>query len=77
MVMTARDRLLDRFNQSGKTVMIIGHAVNGGIFLGLLRGYDMINTKPQRPVYLMNAKVNKLSQDSLSGDFTLQQNLNK
>jgi len=77
MVMTARDRLLDRFDQSGKTVMIIGHAVNGGIFLGLMRGYDMINTKPQRPVYLMNAMVNKLSQDSLSGDFTLQQNLNK
>lgn len=77
MVMTAKERLLDRFSQSGKTVMIIGHAVNGGIFLGLLRGYDMISTKPQRPVYLMNAMVNKLSQDSLSGDFTLQQNLNK
>jgi hypothetical protein len=57
MVMTARDKLLDRFSQSGKTVIIIGHAVNGGIFLGLLRGYDMINTKPQRPVYLMNAAV--------------------
>ncbi len=76
MVMTARDRLLDIFNQSGKTVIIIGHAVNGGIFLGLMRGYNMIDTKPQRPVYLMNAMVNKLSQDSLSGDFTLQQNLN-
>ncbi len=77
MVMTARDKLLDRFSQSGKTVIIIGHAVNGGIFLGLLRGYDMINTKPQRPVYLMNAAVNKLTQDSLSGNFTLQQNLNR
>lgn len=77
MVMTAQKRLLQRFNQSGKSVIVVGHAVNGGLFLGLLRGYDMINTKPERPVYLINTAVHKLTQDTVSGIFTLKQNLNK
>ncbi|NLW31538.1 MAG: T9SS type A sorting domain-containing protein [Fibrobacter sp.] len=75
MVMTARDRILDNFSQSGKSVMIIGHAVNGGILLGLLRGYDMLHNEPERPAYLMNSAVNLLTQDTLTGDFTLKQNI--
>ncbi|MBN1600976.1 MAG: histidine phosphatase family protein [Chitinispirillaceae bacterium] len=76
MVMTARDRLLQLFSQSGKTVIAVGHAVNGGIFLGLLRGYDMITTEPSRPVYLMNTGIHKLTQDTVDGTFTLKQNIN-
>lgn len=76
MVMTARDRLLQQFSQSGKTVIAVGHAVNGGVFLGLLRGYNMLTTKPSRPVYLMNTGIQKLTQDTVSGTFTLKQNIN-
>jgi broad specificity phosphatase PhoE len=76
MIMTGRDRLLEQFNQSGKTVVIVGHAVNGGILLGLLQGYDMITTKPSRPVYILNTGVHKLMQDSISGAFSLKQNIN-
>jgi broad specificity phosphatase PhoE len=76
MVMTARDRLLQQFSQSGKTIIAVGHAVNGGILLGLLRGYDMITSKPSRPVYLLNTGIQKLTQDTVSGTFTLKQNIN-
>jgi broad specificity phosphatase PhoE len=77
MVMTARDRLLEKFSQSGKTIVVVGHAVNGGILLGLLRGYDMLTTKPDRPVYLLNTGIVKLTQDTVSGAFTIKQNMNK
>jgi broad specificity phosphatase PhoE len=77
MVMTARERLLEQFNQSGKTVMIVGHAVNGGIILGLLQGYDMLTTKPTKPAYLMNTGVQKLVQDTITGKFTVKMNINK
>lgn len=76
MIMTARDRLLAQFSQSGKTVVIVGHAVNGGILLGLLQGYDMLATKPDRPIYIMNTGVHRLLQDSISGTFSLKQNIN-
>lgn len=76
MIMTARDRLLAQFSQSGKTVVIVGHAVNGGILLGLLQGYDMLTTKPDRPIYIMNTGVHRLIQDSISGAFSLKQNIN-
>jgi hypothetical protein len=77
MVMTARDRVLELFSQSGKTVMIVGHAANGGILLGLLQGYDMLTTKPSKPAYLMNTGVQKLVQDTITGKFTVKMNINK
>jgi len=76
MIMTARDRLLEQFSQSGKTVVIVCHAVNGGILLGLLQGYDMLTTKPDRPIYILNTGVHRLLQDSISGAFSLKQNIN-
>jgi broad specificity phosphatase PhoE len=77
MVMTARERLLEKFSQSGKTIVVVGHAVNGGILLGLLRGYNMLTTKPDRPVYLVNTGIIKLTQDTITGAFTVKQNINK
>lgn len=77
MVMNAHDRLLEKYGQSGKTVILVGHAVNGGVLLGLLRGYDMLTNMPERPVYLMNTGIVKLTQDTITGAFTLKQNVNK
>ncbi|MFP4416429.1 MAG: hypothetical protein ACOC41_07045 [Chitinivibrionales bacterium] len=74
MVMGARDRILE-YSQSGKTLMIIGHAVNGNMLPGLLRGYDMLQNEPERGVYLMNAAVNLLTQDTETGEFSLEQNI--
>lgn len=77
MVKTAHTRLLDKFSQGGKTLIIVGHAVNAGVLLGLLRGYDMLTTKPERQVYLMNTGIHKLTQDTATGVFTIKQNINK
>jgi broad specificity phosphatase PhoE len=69
MVMTARDRLLELYGQSGRTVMIVGHAVNGGILLGLLTGYDMITEEPERPFWLLNTGIIQLEQNTETGIF--------
>ncbi len=77
MVMIARDRLLERYSQSGKTVIVVGHAGNGELLLGLLRGYDMLNETPERRIWLQNTGVQKLQQDSVTGEIELiDQNIN-
>ncbi|MBN1757908.1 MAG: histidine phosphatase family protein [Chitinispirillaceae bacterium] len=68
MVMTARDRILEFYGRSGKTVLIVGHAVNGGILLGLLTGYDMLQDEPERPFWLRNTGLLLLEQDPVSGN---------
>ena len=71
MVMTARDRILELYGQSGKTVLIVGHAVNGGILLGLLTGYDMLQDKPERPFWLRNTGLLLLEQDPVTGNIAV------
>lgn len=75
MVMTARDKIIDNFSQSGKSIIVVGHAVNGNILLNLLRGYDMLENKPSMQLYLMNTTVNVLTEDPVSGKFTIKQNI--
>lgn len=75
MVMQARDLLLERFGQTGKTVLIAGHAVAGGVIIGLLRGDDMLDgtdDTDQWGVYMMNTGIQKLVQDPGTGAFTLE-----
>ncbi|HET9956622.1 MAG TPA: hypothetical protein VFQ61_19125 [Polyangiaceae bacterium] len=38
MVMTARDEILGRYGQSGKTIFVVGHASAGQVMIGLLQG---------------------------------------
>lgn len=84
MVMTARDLFLSRYSQSGKTLMIAGHAVSGTMLLGLLRGYDMSQgvdssdyTNPSL-IYMMNTGIQRVTQDPVTSEFTLEEsNINE
>lgn len=71
MVMSTRDRIFERYGGSGKTILIIGHAVNGNKLLGLLTGYDIAdpNTPTPLPFYLFNTGIFLLEQESDSEEF--------
>jgi broad specificity phosphatase PhoE len=81
MVMTARDLLLERYGRSGKTIIVVGHAIAGQMLIGLLRGDDLLNgptTSGSSAVYLLNTGIMKLSQDAATGLFKLEgRNINK
>jgi broad specificity phosphatase PhoE len=81
MVMTAKDEILSRFGQSGKTIFVIGHASAGQVMIGLLRGNDMtLGTSSTDPnaVYVLNTGVMRLIQDPATGIFKLDgRNINK
>lgn len=75
MVMQARDALLRGFGQSGKTVLISGHAISGGIMIGLLRGMDLSGGLEQtgpNAVYMLNTGIQLLIQDPTTGVFELE-----
>lgn len=74
MVTTARDLLLDRYSQSGKTLIVVGHAIAGQLLIGLLRGEDLLNgpvASGPSAVYILNTGVMKLTQDPSTGLFKL------
>lgn len=74
MVMQARDLLLAEYGQSGKTVLISGHAVSGSVLIGLLRGLDLtagVEQTGPNAIYMMNTGVQLLFQDPASGLFEL------
>ena len=81
MVMTARDLLLERYGRSGKTIIVVGHAIAGQMLIGLLRGDDLLNgptTTGSSAVYLLNTGIMKLAQDAATGLFKLEgRNINK
>lgn len=74
MEMTARDAILSRYGQSGKTIFVVGHAAAGLVMIGLLQGNDMLqgstSTGPNA-VYLLNTGVMRLIQDPTTGLFKL------
>lgn len=75
MVMQARDLLLAGYGQSGKTVLISGHAVSGSVLIGLLRGLDLtagIEQTGPNAIYMMNTGVQLLVQDPATGIFELE-----
>ncbi len=75
MVMQARDLLLAGYGQSGKTVLISGHAISGTLLIGLLRGLDMsggIEQTGPNAIYMMNTGVQLLTQDPATGLFELE-----
>ena len=75
MVTTAKSEILARYGQSGKTIVVVGHAIAGQIMIGLLLGQDMLSgptsTGPTA-VYLLNTGIMKLVQDPTSGAFKLE-----
>ncbi|MBN2526340.1 MAG: phosphoglycerate mutase family protein [Deltaproteobacteria bacterium] len=72
VVMMARDLLLERYGQSGKTVFISGHAHAGRLLMGLLGGHDMVDDNPENFAYaLFNTGVTQLEQDPDSGVFEI------
>lgn len=76
LVKQARDLLIQNFNQSGKTLVIVGHAGAGKTLIGMLLGYDMVTDIYER-VYLFNTGVHRIQQSPTSGQFSLQeQNIN-
>lgn len=80
MVMTARDLLLERYGRSGKTILVVGHAIAGQLLIGLLRGDPLLDGPPTGTgaVYLLNTGVMKLTQDVATGLFKLDgRNINK
>ena len=74
MVATAKNEILARFGQSGKTIIVVGHAIAGEIMIGLLLGQDMLagptSTGPTA-VYLLNTGIMKMVQDPTTGAFAL------
>lgn len=75
MVMTARDAILSRFGQSGKTIFVVGHAFAGATLIGLLRGDDVTKGAPlsgPNGVYLINTGIMHLTQDPTTGLFNLE-----
>lgn len=77
MVMTAMDSLLTRYSQTGRTIIIIGHAAHGRIFTGLIRGYDMLTEIPETEIFLRNIGIHHFRQDPETGEIALvQQNIN-
>lgn len=81
MVVMAKTEFLARYGQSGKTVIMVGHASAGQVMIGLLRGDDLTNgptTSGKNAVFLYNTGVTKLTQDPSTGLFKLDgQNINK
>ncbi|MFC1642548.1 histidine phosphatase family protein, partial [Myxococcota bacterium] len=73
MVMTARDALLERFGNSGKSIIISGHAVAGSILIGLLLGEDMTAGEDEfimeNRLFMMNTGMHHLEQDPDTGLF--------
>lgn len=73
MVMTARDLLLERFGNTGQTVLISGHAVAGSILMGLLAGEDMSQGEDdfimENRLFMMNTGIQHLEQDPETGLF--------
>ena len=70
VVMMARDLLLERFSQSGKTIFVVGHAHAGRLLMGLLEGHDMIEDNPEKFSYaLFNTGVTHIEQDPQTGNF--------
>lgn len=74
MVTTAKNEIVKRYGGSGKTIIVVGHAVAGGALIGLLRGADLIDGIPKTgssAVYILNTGVMRLVQDAQSGVFKL------
>jgi broad specificity phosphatase PhoE len=72
VVMMARDLLLERYSQSGKTLFVVGHAHAGRLLMGLLEGHDMVEDNPEDYAYaLYNTGVTHLEQDPETGIFEL------
>lgn len=74
MVTTARNELLKRYGGSGKTIIVVGHAVAGAALIGLLRGNDLMNGVPttgSSAVYILNTGVMRLTQDAQTSTFKL------
>lgn len=74
MVTTAKSNLLERYDRSGKTIFVVGHAIAGQLLIGLLRGEDLIGgptTTGAGAVYLLNTGVMRLLQDPGTGLFKL------
>jgi broad specificity phosphatase PhoE len=72
MVMTARDGILKRYSQSGKTIFVVGHASAGLVLIGLLRGDDMrggSTAAGPNALYILNTGIMKLTQDPSTGLF--------
>ncbi len=75
MVMQARDALLSQYGQTGKTVLITGHAIAGSMLVGLLRGDDMTDGIEQtgpNAIYMLNTGVLKAVQDPATGLFEVE-----
>jgi len=75
MVMTSRDLLLERYSKSGKTILVVGHAIAGQMLIGLLRGDNLLNGPPttgSSAVYIYNTGVMKVVQDASTGLFKLE-----
>jgi broad specificity phosphatase PhoE len=66
MVAAARDSLLNRYSQSGKTIFIVGHYLNGNAFLSALQEHDFTEE-----FYIKNTGVQYLTQDPTSGQIQL------
>jgi broad specificity phosphatase PhoE len=74
MVTTAKNELLKRYGGSGKTIIVVGHAVAGSALIGLLRGNDLMGGLPttgSSAVYILNTGVMRLTQDVQTGTFKL------
>jgi broad specificity phosphatase PhoE len=70
VVMMARNLLLERYSQSGKTIIIVGHAHAGRLMFGLLEGHDMVEDAPNDFAYILhNTGVTRVEQDPETGDF--------
>lgn len=78
MVTTVKNDILSQFSQSGKTIMVVGHASAGSLLLNIMRGVDVSGgTSSPNALYMMNTGVQRLIQDPATGTFKLDgRNLN-
>jgi broad specificity phosphatase PhoE len=74
MVTTAKNEIVTRYDRSGKTLIVVGHAVSGPQLIALLRGDDLTNgfqNTGASGIYLLNTGIMRLIQDPQTGLFKL------